>query len=157
MRLRWMVTGLLLALTIAHADYQFETVFQRRVGPGVTYERIVESTQPWRIDLLQVDLRNPNLSLEAVKGQDKLYGREGTLNMARRKTAEEHYVLGAINADFYNTQTGEPINAQVVNGEMVRRPSSLSSIGFDVQTRPSLARAAMVASVVHGDQAYPLN
>ncbi|HNT66400.1 MAG TPA: phosphodiester glycosidase family protein [bacterium] len=157
MKIRLICLLLLIALAEVMASLEFETVFQRTVGPGVTYERIIEATQPWRIDLLQLDLDNPNLQMESVKARDLLYGLEGTRSMAERKTRENHYVLAAINADFYNTLTGEPINAQVVNGELVRRPGTLSTIGFDRHNRPSLARTALTASVASGGQALPLN
>jgi hypothetical protein len=93
----------------AFADLEFETVKEKPVGPGMVYSHIVEKTQPWSIHLLQIDLHNPYLIIESVKAKETVAGREPTDTMAKQRDWEGHFVVGAVNADFYEPMMNRPM------------------------------------------------
>jgi hypothetical protein len=118
---RSIVIILLLSIvfSFASAEY-FEKVKTYQVGPGSIYSYYEEHSHPWTIHVTEIDLQNPYIKLETVKAGDKIFAREGTNSMSARSDKPGHRVVSAINGDFYNTTTGEPINNQVSNGEFVR-------------------------------------
>jgi len=147
--------GLLLtARTVAQVGY--DTVAHRPVGPGMWHTRIVNSSVPWNINVLTVDLKNQYMSIETAKSNDRLGATgqgsfERTSSMARRKSRPGHLVVAAVNGDFYDTGTGVPINIQIVNGEILRNPGSpplKSTLGFDVNSRPMLNTVTLSAKLI---------
>ncbi len=71
------------------------------VGPGVKYHS-VKKAGPYNIKILEIDISNPNIKIETVLARDVLgTGFERTSSMATRSNSNGHYVLGAINADFF--------------------------------------------------------
>lgn len=122
----------------SNAQYKIDTLSHRYVGPGVIYSELQVPVMPWTIDLLEVDLKNPYISVESVKADDLLRGFEQVSSMCKRKSSAGHVVVGGVNGDFYDTGTGIPINTQVVNGQMVRTPINLSTMGFDAKNKPML-------------------
>jgi len=75
------------------------------VGPGVKYHS-VKKGDPYNIKILEIDISNPNIKIETVLARDVLgTGFERTSSMAIRSNSNGHYVLGAINADFFGIST----------------------------------------------------
>nr|HPN38485.1 hypothetical protein [Melioribacteraceae bacterium] len=71
------------------------------VGPGVKYHS-VKKVDPYNIKILEIDISNQNIKIETVLARDVLgTGFERTSTMALRSNSNGHYVLGAINADFF--------------------------------------------------------
>ncbi|MDZ7378733.1 MAG: hypothetical protein ONB06_05230, partial [candidate division KSB1 bacterium] len=102
----------------ARADWKESTP----VGPGVVHHHEFRSAGPWHFHVLEIDLTNPWVSIESIKSNDLLPGgRELTSAMAARNDREAHRVVGAMNADFWQTD-GTPVGAQVVKGVLVKRP-----------------------------------
>ena len=99
-----------------------EIIESTPVGPGVIYYHDFRAAGPWHMYVLEIDLTNEWIQLETVKSGDRIAAFERTSSMSARKDREEHRIVGAINGDFYNTSTGTPINAQVLQGELLRRP-----------------------------------
>jgi len=97
------------------------------VGPGVTYYHEFRASGPWHFHVLEIDLKNPWLTFQTVKANNLLSGNEKTSAMAARNDRESHRVIGAINGDFYATG-GIPINAQVSQGVILRRPNEGTEI-----------------------------
>ena len=118
------------------ADWQVQST--TIVGPGVVHKHYVDAEMPWNMNVLEVDLTNPYLSVETVKAGDAVVGRETTSSMAARSSRKEHRVVGAVNADFY-AEGGVPIGAQIVRGELLKGPYHYSTIGFDVNNKPMIA------------------
>jgi hypothetical protein len=148
------------------AQHQFTTVTDQMAGPGMRYLKMVEKTIPWSIDLFEIDLTNPYLLLESCKGNEILRrwdvtsgSRETTSSMARRCQGEGHRVVGAINADFFNTAqyTGEPDNIQVERGEMLCMPIGRSTIGFTPDNQPLLERYSFMGYALHNGSAARLD
>jgi len=137
----------------AFADLEFETVKEKPVGPGMVYSHIVEKTQPWSIHLLQIDLHNPYLIIESVKAKETVAGREPTDTMAKQRDWEGHFVVGAVNADFYEPND-ESTNAQVAQGELVHLPiKRFSALAFTDDHQPAIEQIDFRGVLLAGDTA----
>lgn len=89
----------------------------RSLAAGVTYQQWVDSTGPFVVHLVTIDLRRSDIELRHARAHDSLRGREKPSEMAKRAAASGATVLAAINADFFNLTTGENENNQVIAGE----------------------------------------
>ncbi|MDP2302537.1 MAG: phosphodiester glycosidase family protein [Ignavibacteria bacterium] len=142
---------------ISNAQVAFDTVTTMQVGMGVNYYKVVALSAPYSINILEIDLRNSYNSIETVKAQDRLNGYERTSSMALRNSYSGHRVVGAVNGDFYGSG-GIPINIQIKNGEILRNPNGLSTLGFDINNNPMLKRVSLSGSIINKDnQVNPLN
>lgn len=108
---------------------QYDSVTSRAVAPGVTHKRIVVLSGPWRVNLLEIDLRQPGLVLRGVKAKDAFIGREKLSSMATRYDGPGKVVAG-VNTDFFVVKTGETENNVVVEGKM-SKGVTLSDSPFD--------------------------
>lgn len=106
------------------------------VGPGVIYYHDYLEEGPWHLYILQIDLENEHIQLETAKADDKLAGFEKPSSMAKRKNYDAHKVVAATNGDFYNTSTGVPINAQVLQGELLQKPINREAFGLTENKEP---------------------
>jgi hypothetical protein len=139
MRIRYMLLINVLFMAACLSQNKFHTVTDRYVGPGVRHRCVVEKTQPWQINILEIDLHNPHVAFASVKAQDLLIGRETVSAMAHRSSAPGQRVIGAINADFFEAN-GMPVNLQIRNGEMLCNPISRTVVGFTAATKPVMGR-----------------
>lgn len=128
----------------------YDTVSVRSVGPGMTHYLIIAPAVPWNINVLKVDLKNPYLSVETVKANDRLAGREIISSMAARKSSLGHEAIGAINGDFYSGD-GSPTNIQISRGEILLRPVSRPALGFSADNTPMIDVVSMSISVLVED------
>ncbi|MEA2078114.1 MAG: phosphodiester glycosidase family protein [Candidatus Marinimicrobia bacterium] len=112
-------TLLTIVSSFAFAEY-FEKVRTYQVGPGSIYSYYEEHSHPWALHVTEIDLTNSYITLETKKADDLILGRESTSSMSTRSDNEGHRIVSAINGDFYNVYTGQPINNQVLNGECVQ-------------------------------------
>ncbi len=75
------------------------------VGPGVRYHSVKKSS-PNIIKILEIDLTEQDIKIESVLAKDVLgNGFETPSSASKRKTENGHFVLGAINADFFGMST----------------------------------------------------
>jgi hypothetical protein len=110
--------ALVLALApAALAAQRADTVAARALAPGVAYRKIADPRGPWVIHLVRVDLHRANLALRHARAHDSLRSRERTTDMVTRAEDAGARVLAAVNADFFDLQTGENENNQVLAGE----------------------------------------
>ncbi|MEO8194218.1 MAG: phosphodiester glycosidase family protein [Gemmatimonadales bacterium] len=130
----------------------------RTVAPGVTYRRAVVNRGPWRINVLEIDLRQPGLSIRGVKAKDSFVGRETVSSMFGRYGGPGTAVA-AINADFFNIRTGESENNVVIEGDLSKgvtvsdspydRFNTLhSQFGIDWKNHPYIDRFGLTAKLV---------
>src|SRR5262245_11148915 len=112
---RALLTAFLLANPLV-ATAQSDTVVAREVSRGVAYRQFVDKKGPFVVHLVRVNLREPSVELRAMRAHDALRTRERTTDMVRR-LQQKTPVLVAVNADFFNLQTGENENNQVIDGE----------------------------------------
>jgi hypothetical protein len=94
-----------------------DTIISRDLAPGVAYRQFVDKSGPLVMHLLRVGLRRPDLEIRHVRAHDELKGREKTSDMVRRASAAGARVLAAVNADFFDLESGENENNQVISGE----------------------------------------
>jgi hypothetical protein len=133
-----------------------DTVTGRELAPGVAYRHFVDARGPWSVHLVRVDLRRAELEVRHARALDALRGREKTSDMARRAAsgAPGVRVLAAVNADFFDLQTGENENEQVIAGEWWKGLKVTDSpydtfdnphvqLGFDAARRPLIDRFIM--------------
>jgi len=138
------------------------------VAPGVRWRRIVDPAGPWIVNVMSVDIRRCNCDLRHVRARDSLRGRETMSSMVARQPEGAARVLAAINADFFNLQTGEAENNQVIGGEWwkgLRSPDSqFSAFGIvrtqfavDSRGRPMLDPFMLDGSAFHKGGAFPVH
>lgn len=89
------------------------------VAPGVVYSAHTRDAGPWRVHVVEVDLRRDDVALVAVRPNDGLFGRERVSAMAAR-LADSLQVLAGINGDFFDLDTGENENNQVLGGQFLK-------------------------------------
>ena len=102
------------------AGQRVDSVSQAIVVPGVLHRHLIVAGGPWSVHVVEVDLRQPGLSIRAAHADDQLRGRETVSAMVQRKTSDTARIVVAINADFFNLKTGEDENNQVVEGEIYK-------------------------------------
>lgn len=146
----------LILVSTSFSQLNFDTVSNLQVGMGIFYKKYIEYSKPWNIYVLEIDLNVPYNSIETIKAQDRLAGFEKTSSMARRMSYPGHIAVGAINGDFYGG-TGIPINIQIRDGQLLRRPSVQSTVGFSDNKKPMLARVNFSASVKKGNSSTAIN
>ena len=139
----------------------------RVLAPGVTYRQWVDSTGPFVIYLVTVDLRRTDIELRHARARDSLRGREKPSDMVKRTTAGGATVLAAINADFFNLVTGENENNQVIAGEWWKGLKVTDSpydtydnthiqFGIDAARRPFMDRYLLDAEAIARRVATPV-
>ena len=104
-----------------------DSVASRIVAPGVLYRSITRKEGPWRINVVEIDLRVPDLEIESARAFDQLRGRETTSSIAQRKNTGTKSVVAALNADFFDLKSGENENNQIIDGEFVKGVSVTES------------------------------
>lgn len=102
---------------------------------------------PLKVNVLRIDLKSPFLGIETAKasteGVQRLRAREKTSSIAARKTNDSISVIAAINGDFFDVQTGSPINIQIENGEVLKKGSAKpakSIFGMTAEKKPFIGR-----------------
>ncbi len=153
--------GLLLLLCapgLAYGQVRLDTLETRAVGPGVSYAHVVATAVPWSINLLKVDLSQPALEVETALAFDRYAaGRERTSIMAAHRSRPGHRVLGAINADFFNLDTGAPVGLQVAGGEIVNEEYARPVAVFDSANGIRIDQMKVGGEVRAGRAAYPFS
>ncbi len=152
--------ALLVAAPSAAMAQQWDSATSRVVVPGVVHRRLVVNSGPWRMNVLDIDLRTRGLSLEGVRSNDKFRGRETVTSMVGRYRGPGSAVA-AVNGDFFNVKigTGESENNVVIGGSIwkgVRVTDSPydtwdnlhSQFGIDSTNKPFIDRFGIQATVV---------
>ncbi|MGZ3546079.1 MAG: phosphodiester glycosidase family protein [Gemmatimonadaceae bacterium] len=109
----------LLAIACAPAMHTApaRTTGAHEIAPGVSHSQFTDPRGPWAINLVRVDLRRANIEIRAARALDRLQGRERVSDMVHRVDETGVRVLAAVNADFFNLESGENENNQVIAGE----------------------------------------
>ena len=143
--------------TILPSQVRYDTLSRTPVGPGVVHMKLVAPAIPWRIEVLEVDLTNPWITFETAKSHDRLgAGLERTSSMAARRDRPSHYVVGAVNADFFSFETSNPNSMQVIGGEVLRRERpDYPAVAIAPLNRIVFAKPTFTGSVVARGLAHP--
>ncbi len=132
------------------SQIRYDTLSRTPVGPDVVHMKMVVTSIPWRIEVLEVDLTNPWITFETVKSNDRLGGGlERTSSMAARRDRPSHYVVGAVNADFFSFETSNPNSMQVAGGEiLLRERTDYPGVAFAPDNRIAFGKPVFSGSVV---------
>ncbi|KSU81937.1 Exopolysaccharide biosynthesis protein [Fictibacillus enclensis] len=94
------------------------------LAPGVQEKHYsYENQEGKKIEsfVVDVDLQHPGVSVEAGTPNDKgAYGLQPVRAQAKAADSENHKVVAAVNADFYNMATGEPLGVIYKDGRAVK-------------------------------------
>jgi hypothetical protein len=126
---------ILLSVLPLSAQVKYYTTSTMQVGPGIIHKKIIAPTVPWTINVLEIDLKNEYVSIESLKANNSLASRETTTSMSERNNSDGHWIVGAINGDFYDGN-GIPIGTQILNGQILKRPIGRSVIGINNENFP---------------------
>ncbi|HVE33527.1 MAG TPA: phosphodiester glycosidase family protein [Gemmatimonadaceae bacterium] len=152
---------------VGRAAPLFARVTTESLAPGVTYQHWVDSSGPFAIYLVTVDLRRADIELRHERARDALRGREKPSAMVKRAADRGARVLAAINADFFNLASGENENNQVIAGEWWKGLKVTDSpydtydnahiqFGIDAARRPFMDRYLLDAKAVARGVATPI-
>ena len=147
---------LILFVSTKNAQVRFDTVTTKNVGVGIIYTEIHEATNPWTIDVLEIDLTSEYNKIESVKSQNKLQGYQTVSQMASQKIIDGHTVVGGINGDFY-ASGGIPIGKQIVNGEILKQNSFYSSFGITKNNEPFLGLSDFSGMLILKNSSLAIN
>jgi hypothetical protein len=126
------------------------------VAPGVIHKHLLVGNGPWSVHVVEVDLRQPSITVRAAHARDSLRGRETVSALVHRKSTDAETIVAAINADFFNLATGEDENNQVIEGEIwkgLQVADSPEDAGHHPHTQLGIAgngRPLMDPFVFHG-------
>jgi hypothetical protein len=90
------------------------------VRPGLILNRIVDPRGPWTINILSIDLTQPDLAIGSARAHDKFLGREQTSSMAKRHNEPGRTVVAAMNSDFFDLKSGEIENNNIIDADFVK-------------------------------------
>jgi hypothetical protein len=154
MKLKFLLLFLTVSLAGLYSQTVYDTLTAEKVGPGMTHYYLRNYSVPWAVSILEIDLTNPYLSVETIKGQDNYTGLELNTSMAARNSYEGHKVIGSINGDLWS---GGPIGQQVSNGEIVKGTGNHSTIYFSEEKDVFLSMLSFNSSLITKDTAITLS
>ncbi|MDO9548187.1 MAG: hypothetical protein Q7J65_04400 [Candidatus Marinimicrobia bacterium] len=85
---------------LIHAEPFYINTSTTQVGPGAIHRKYHAPLEPWMIDVLEIDLTNPYITVESIKACDRLGVRQPVRIQSENHSYEGHIALGAIKADF---------------------------------------------------------
>ena len=161
------ILALAVVFPAASPAQQWDSASVRTVVPGVIHKRVVVNRGPWRINVLEIDLRQPGLSIRGVKANDSFIGRETVRSMAGRYRGPG-VAVAAVNADFFNIRSGESENNVVIEGTLSKGVTVSDSpydtfntlhsqFGIDWKNHPYIDRFGLAAKLVQGERTAPLD
>lgn len=121
----WLLSLLLLVPALT-ARGQLDTLENRQPAEGVTYLSLRDTTHPWSIHMLKMDLGAFPIQLRSRRAlpnhNDRIPDLETLTRMWSRVKDDSLHPVAAVNADFFNMTTGEPVNIQISGGKPVYLP-----------------------------------
>ncbi len=136
------------------AQITYDTLNVQQIGDGIFHYTIEAPSVPWTFDVVEVDLTKPETRLETVKAQDTFGGYERTSSMSKRKSYEGHQVIAAVNGDFYGG--GNPTNAQVIKGEIIKGPISRDVFGYTEDKKVFINPTTYSGTLYSGTSEYDI-
>ena len=110
--------------------------YQADLAPGVKEKHYsFEGKDGKKIEsfVVDIDIQNPTVSIEAGTPNDgNTYGLQPVRQQAQAADSENHKVVAAVNADFYNMATGEPHGVVYKDGQAVKATTSSSHKFFGI-------------------------
>jgi hypothetical protein len=140
-----------------------DSAVTRTVAAGVVHRRIVRPAGPWWLNVLEVDLRQPALSVELARAGGTFTGRQRPSEIARTLDARwcpsGRRVLAAITGDLFELATGENEGNQIVAGALLKAGPTTDSpwdtfdnahaqFAIDAHGRPLIERFAFAGELI---------
>lgn len=124
-----------------------DSITTHQIAPGITQHDLVRNAGPLRAHVLDIDLAQC-VSIRAVKGGPTAVGRATTTALLQGVPAEER-AIAAVNADFFVfTPPGVPVNAMVVDGQLLSGPIKRPVLAIDAARRPFIGMLTVAGTVV---------
>jgi hypothetical protein len=117
------------AISLNGREYTIDTLAHYQVGPGTWYLQLrmtLQSSGLGRRDvyILQVDRRNPYVSVQTVLSNDSVANGERTSSMAKRKSKSGKRYFAGTNGDWWSTsRPGVPVGAFVADNTIAITPN----------------------------------
>ena len=125
----------IILIILATITYIFAAQQKCDTLAGNTYHyTYVDTAAPLSIHIVEVDLTDPNIKIESRIANSNIFGRQTTSQMVHEAN-KQNKVLAAINADFFK-KNGRPVGAQVIKGQLVKKPFHRSVFGMTTEGRP---------------------
>ncbi|TFH00761.1 MAG: T9SS type A sorting domain-containing protein [Calditrichales bacterium] len=137
-----------LFVTAVFSQVEFYNTLTQQVGPGVVHRKYIAPKAPWTLDVVEIDLTNPYISLETLKANNRLAARETPSSMSVRNSSDGHQVVSAVNGDFYDGNS-MPIGTQVMNGVILKLPVNRPVIGVGSENDPMAGVVSFSGQVIH--------
>lgn len=117
-------------ISLTNGDIQKQSTVN--IAPGVQQTKLLVSTKkgPLKIYNMNIDPANQYVEFEAGLPNGKLAGFQTVRKQAELISRPGYEVVGGINADFFNTSNGIPIEAVVHDGKVIRSNSNRSIVGI---------------------------
>src|SRR5436305_625474 len=145
-----LAVGLLLAFFVFTATTSLRTNVKAgstsdSVEPGIVHIHDAKETpsgEPWSIHVLKIDRSRKDLIFCTPIARRQILGVSRISEIAAEIPASVGKAVAAINGDFYErdnpTYAGDPRGLQIVDGELVSTPSTVSA-WFDQDNQPHIA------------------
>jgi exopolysaccharide biosynthesis protein len=133
------------------------------IAPGVTESKlsVAGSSENQEIYMLAVDQQASQIKFETTLAKDQMIGFETVSSMAKRNQAEERYIIGGVNGDYFSSN-GSPTDLTVSNGELVTTNTTPASdrtiFGVAPDGKAMIGNPDISLSVaVNGQVPYPID
>lgn len=111
--------------------------YEANLAPGVKEKHYTfESKEGEKLEsfVVEVDMQNPSVTIEAGTPNDgTAFGLQPVRLQASAANKKNHQVVAAVNADFYNMATGEPLGFAYKDGQAVKDKSSSGQEFFAIK------------------------
>lgn len=148
-------------IIVGTKSYPVDTLAHFKVGPGSYYTalHLMDATKPLRVFFLEVDAKNPFISVKSVLGKDSTVTTERPSDMAKRKSTTGALYIGGTNADFFVTtgQVGLPVAGCMVDGQIALIPNSRPDIAFDKNIAGFIGTKVFSGNVTIGTNSFAIS
>ena len=153
-------SGMFFALTnTAEAQLQpeqIDTLYHAQVGPGMFHTEYEIRRVPWRIQVLRMDTDSQPMEFRTVKANNRLTGLQAPSKMMDALANDSVFVVAGVNGDFYGSG-GVPVNAQVIDGTLLKKPFSRELIAFNDTFEPYIQTTSFSGSVIYDGNSRSVN
>ncbi len=146
-------------VTVRAADSTLSLNSQENITSGAVLKKYVWNTTRnnqavmVNADVIEVDLTNPNVKLDAMAGTQNQFTKKQTVSGMVKDTG----AVAGINGDFYNTQAeGVPEGPQVTSGQLMATPPKipgLYSFAITKDNKPVIDLFAFKGAIIAKDGA----
>ena len=106
-----MMATVMAQITINERSYSVDTIVHRQIGPGVVNTIVRLPEYPLNVYILETDLSNPAIHVEATIGKGAVGNTESLVAAAQRQTTATRRPFAACNANFWIVSgSGAPFN-----------------------------------------------